>query len=209
MKKHLLFLWLATIILGSTSSAQVLSKKDRLFGASAAISFGSDNNVPANTFPDQHSNNVAFIPSFAWVIKDNLAAGIKGNLSYVRIVGKNPAQKTVYTTLEAGPEFFIKKYRALKDRFGVFFNHGLDVHYTRQTGKFNQDFSKTTIWGGGYNFTPGAFYKFSERFLGEATIGGLSLDYSDNAGMKSFNAGASFLNYFNIGIQYIIPGKRS
>jgi hypothetical protein len=186
-----------------------LSKKDRLFGASAAISFNSDTNVPNNQYPDQHSNNIAFMPSFAWVIKNNLTMGIKGNFSYVRIVGKSTAQKSVYTTLQAGPEIFIRKYKTLIDRFGVFFNHGLDVHYTRQTGKFNQDFSKTTTWGGGYNFTPGAFYKFSERFLGEATFGGLALDYSNNAGMRSFNAGVSFLSYLNVGVQYIIPGKKS
>jgi hypothetical protein len=210
MKKHLLLLSYAFLLFCFSSSAQVFSKKDKLFGATAGLSFSSDTNVPNNPYPSQHSNNIAFMPSFAWAIKDNLALGIKGNFNYWRLVTKGPNLKYVNTSLIAGPEFFLRKYRPLKDRFGVFFNHGIDLNYTRSTVSNNQDEIKSTAWGGGYNFTPGAFYKFGDRFMGEASFGGLALQYSkNNDGTKSFDAGITFLTYFNIGIQYIIRKNRS
>jgi hypothetical protein len=210
MKKHLLFFVSAILFLNLTSSAQVFSKRDKLFGATAGLSFSSDNNIPANPYPYQHSNNVGFYPSFAWAIKSNLAMGIKGNFTYFKMVFKGATQKYVNTSLETGPEIFLRKYKALKDRFGVFFNHGLDLYYIKNTNQNNQNKITSTVWGGGYNFTPGAFYKFSNRFLGEASFGGLTVQYSkNNEGTKSFNAGINFLSYFNVGIQYIISGKKS
>src|SRR5689334_12888295 len=158
MKKHLLFFLSAFLLICTSSLAQVFSKKDKLFGATAGLNFSSDTNIPANPFPSQHSNNIAFMPSFAWAIKDNLVLGIKGNFNYQKITAKSTTQKNVYTTLQTGPEIFLRKYRALKDRFGLFFNHGVDLSYTRSTGSNNQDKSTTTIWGYGYNFTPGVFY---------------------------------------------------
>jgi hypothetical protein len=210
MKKHLLFFVSSILYLSQTSSAQIFSKRDKLFGATVGLSFSSDNNVPATPYPNQHSNNIAFMPSFAWAIKDNLALGIKGNFSYNRTVVKSPTQKYIYSSLHTGPELFLRKYKALKDRFGIFFNHGIEFIYATNTGRLNRDKTTVTTWGGGYNFAPGAFYKFGERFLGEANFGGASLQYSkNNDGSKSFDAGINFLSYFNVGIQYIIPGKKS
>jgi hypothetical protein len=210
MKKHLLFSVITCLVFYFTSSSQIFSKKDKLFGVTAGLSFSSDNYVPANPYPSQHSNNVAFYPSFAWAIKNNLALGIKGNFSYYKTVARSSNQKYVNSSLQTGPEIFLRKYKALRDRFGVFFNHGIDLNFRRNTGSVNQDKTTTTAWGGGYNFTPGAFYKFGDRFLGEASFGGLSVQYSKyQDGTKSFDAGINFLSYFNVGIQYIIPGRKS
>jgi hypothetical protein len=210
MKKHLLISASAILLLSLTCSAQIFSKRDKLFGATARLTFSNDNNNPNPPFPQQHSNNIAFMPSFAWAIKNNLAMGIKGNFNYFKMVLKGASYQNVATSLETGPEIFLKKYKALKDRFGVFFNHGIDFHYTKSTNKNDQVKTTNTFWGGGYNFTPGAFYKFGERFLGEASIGGASLQYSkNNDGSKSFDGGITFLTYFNIGIQYIIRKNRS
>ena len=210
MKKHLLLFVCAFLLFTLTSLSQVFYKKDKLFGAMAGLNFSSDNNIPNNAYSQQRSNNVAFMPSFAWAVKNNLALGIKGNFIYYKTVVRGATQKYVNSSLQAGPEIFLRKYKALKDRFGVFFNHGIDLNYAKYTGKINEDKSTTTRWGGGYNFTPGAFYKFGERFLGEASFGGASVQYTkNNDGTKSFDAGINFLSYFNVGIQYIIPGKKS
>ena len=63
------------------------------------------------------------------------------------------------------------------------------------------------MWGGGYNFIPGVFYKFSGNFLGEANIGGVFASYFSNTNTKNYGIGVSFLQYFNLGIAYRIPKK--
>jgi len=82
MKKHLLLFVCAFLLFTLTSLSQVFYKKDKLFGAMAGLNFSSDNNIPNNPYPQQRSNNVAFMPSFAWAVKNNLALGIKGNFIY-------------------------------------------------------------------------------------------------------------------------------
>jgi hypothetical protein len=209
MKKHLLLLCSAVFLLFFFCSSQVISKKDKLFGASALISFYNNNQPPGNMYSQQYSN-VALIPSYGWAIKENTVIGIKANLSYGRSDYETALQKQKSYTLQVAPEFYFRKYKLLKDRFGLFFNHGIFGSYTRQKSEIvGQSVSKTKAWGGGYSFTPGAFYKFSDRFLGEANIGGLYGEYYYNNGAKIWSAGASFLRYFNVGIQYVIPGKKA
>lgn len=210
MKKHLLFFVCAFLLLTLTSSSQVFFKKDKLFGATAGLNFSSDNTDPSNSLPRQYSRNIAFYPSFSWAVKNNLAMGIRGNFSYYKLVAKGLMQNYLNNSLQVGSELFLRKYKILKDRFGLFFNHGINVDYTKSTVIANQDKINGRVWQGGYNFTPGAFYKFGERFLGEASFGGASIQYTKNSdGTKSFDAGINFLSYFNVGIQYIIHGKKS
>lgn len=210
MKRNLLLTFTATFLLFLISSSQGLSKKDKLFGASASLSFYSVD-APPLTGDTRHYNNVALIPSYAWVIKNNLVLGIKGNLSASRQTQTTTSGKNKYSTLAIGPEVFLKKYRTLSQNFGVFFEHGINFTYLSTRNKQSSgDLFKTNIWGGGYNFTPGAFYQFSNRFLGEANIGGLFAAYSKvDGGAKTISGGASFLTFFNIGIQYIIRKNRS
>lgn len=207
MKKHLLFLCSATILIVFSSSAQVIFKKDRLFGASAGISFYNSNQVPNPT--NQEFTDVALIPSIAWAIKDNVVAGIKARFSYSRNAGSY-GDKTVQTSLQMGPEVFIRKYKLLANSFGLTFQHAVNGYYSQTKTKNGQvPDSKNKTWGGGYNFTPGAFYKFSDRFLGEANFGGLFFNYNVNYDRKYWSVAANFLTYFNIGIQYIIPAKKA
>ena len=209
MKKHLLFLCSAVFLLFFSSQAQVFSKKDRLFGAATAISFYVNNQSPNLT--NQYSSNIALIPSIGWAIKDNLVAGIKAGIGYARSAGSFQGAKSVLTTLQIGPEIFIRKYKLLSKDFGVTFEHKVSgFYYLSKNRNSPSGDSKSSAWGGGYNFTPGAFYKFSDRFLGEANFGGLFLNGSSTGdGRNSFSVGATFLTYFNMGIQYIIPAKKA
>ena len=92
MKKHLLFSLCTVLLLTLSSSAQVFSKKDRLFGASVGASFNNNSNVPS-VITDSRSSNIGLIPSFAWAIKNNMAAGIKAGITYNRYVSENGIQK--------------------------------------------------------------------------------------------------------------------
>jgi hypothetical protein len=210
MKKHLLLTFSTTFLLFLFSSSQMLYKKDKLFGVAASLSFYNVTTPPA-TGDTRHYNNVAFMPSYAWVVKNDKVLGIRGNLSAAKETLTYTGEKTKNSSLYVGPEIFLKKYRKLSKDFGLYFNHGIYGFYSSTRNKnISGAFSKTNIWGGGYNFTPGAFYQFSDRFLGEANIGGLSLGYNKvDGGAETFLAGASFLTYFNIGIQYIIRKNRS
>jgi hypothetical protein len=210
MKRYLLLTFAATFFLFLISSSQGLSKKDKLFGASTSLSFYFVNTSPQVIGDIKHYNNVALIPSYAWVVKNNLAFGIKGNVSVSRQTQVVGSGKNKYSTLNIGPEIFLKKYRTLSQNFGVFFNNGIYFSYINTRQKNSGDFLKSNTWGGGYNFTPGVFYQFTERFLGEANIGGLSASYSKvDGGREEFGIGASFLNYFNIGLQYVIRKNKS
>lgn len=210
MKKHLLLSLSASVLFFFTCSSQVISKKDKIFGASASVSFTTINQNPQN-FSDFQYTNVGLIPSFAWVIKDNLALGFKANIGYSRTESKAAFSKTVHTDLNLGPELFIRKYKPLVNSFGLTFNHAISAYYYRRKTKDSQnnpDIIKSTDWNTGYSFKPGAYYKFSNRFIGEANFGGVYLTYG-NYTAKSFSVAASFLSYLNVGFQYIIPGKKS
>ena len=208
MKKHLLLSLFATCLLFLSSSSQVFSKKDKLFGATAGIYFSNDQNNPSVTF-DWRSSNIALEPSFAWAIKDNLAMGVKVGISYSRTANGAAVQERVQTGLQVGPEFFIRKYKILAKNFGVTFSHELNGYYYRTKDKNGPDIFRNSAWGTGYSFIPGAFYKFSDRFLGEANFGGLFLNYRKEGSRKSWSAAATFLTYLNIGFQYIIPSKKA
>jgi hypothetical protein len=209
MKRILPLMCTCVCLLVLSSSSQVVSRKDKLFGVAASVSYYNNNQPPSNSGSQQYSN-VALIPSYGWAVIDNVVIGVKGNFSYGSTKYETPLQKQKSSALQAGPEFYLKKYKLLRDRFGLLFNHSIYASYTRQKSEIvGQTSSNSKVWGGGYNFTPGAFYKFSERFLGEANIGGLFADYTYNNGGKTYSIGASFLRYFNLGVQYIIPGKRS
>jgi hypothetical protein len=208
MKKHLLLFFCATGLLFLSSSAQVFSKKDRLFGATAGLVYYDINDIATAT-NDRRGSNIGLVPSFAWAVKDNLAMGIKARLGYGRSVYRTPAlEKIVQTGLQVGPEFFIRKYKTLVKSFGVSFSHELSGYYLRQVNREGSDIRRNHSWGTGYGFIPGAFYKFSDRLLGEANFGGASVNYSKSGTSKQWSAAVDFLTYFNIGVQFIIPSKK-
>jgi hypothetical protein len=208
MKKHLLLSFSAIILLFLSASSQVFSKKDKLFGASAAVSLYNIDEM-ASVTGTRRSSNVSLVPSIAWAIKDNVAMGIKAGLNYTRVINGSGTTKTVQTGLHIGPQMFIRKYRTLVKNFGVSFNHEVGAYYASTSTKSDQVRLKSYGWGGGYIFTPSVFYKFSDRFLGEANIGGIGFSYNKNQGSRQWGVGGTFLTYFNIGIQYIIPSKKA
>jgi hypothetical protein len=207
MKKHLLLSFCATGLLFLSSSAQVFSKKDKLFGATASVAYYDIDEIPSPV-NDRRWSNIGIVPSIAWAIKDNLAMGVKAKVGYSRSVYRTALEKVVQTGFQVGPEFFVRKYKTLVKNFGVSFSHELSGYYLRQENRQGTTTLKTHSWGTGYSFVPGAFYKFSDRLLGEANFGGASVNYTKSGSSKQWSAAIDFLSYFNIGVQFIIPSKK-
>ena len=138
-----------------------------------------------------------------------MIAGIKAGFTYSRTVNENGIQKNTQTALQIGPAIFIRKYKLLAKSFGVSFTHELNGYSYTGKSKNGPDVIKASSWGTGYSFIPAAFYKFSEKFIGEANFGGVFLSYSKGGTTKNWVAAANFLTYLNIGVQYIIPSKKA
>jgi hypothetical protein len=184
-----------------SAQSQVVNKRDKLFGGSFSFYINGSNQSPNNFV----NSNIGVAPSFAWAIKNDLTLGIKGGVGYLRNgIGQSPGiQKT--TNFYIVPAVFLKKYKTLQKQFGVYFNNEISGNYSSVKQGIAPDFYKTHTWQVGYSFSPGVFYKFSESFLGEANIGAAYASYYN--GSESFSIGASFLQSFNVGVNYIIRKK--
>lgn len=207
MKKCYLFLSMP-LFFALHAQSQVVQKGDRLFGGSFSLSF-LNNNASGPGY--NNAGNAGLMPSFAWGIKENLVLGVKGNISYTRSANAGAAAgKTISSTLSVGPGIFLKKYKSLKDRFGVCFNNELNVFYAvvKQEDLIFPDGATSNAWGGNYNFNPGVFFRFSESFIGEANIGGVYLSYYKSNSTNNWGFGASFLQNFTVGVNYVLGKKK-
>ena len=184
------------------AQSQVVNKGDKLFGGSFSASFGSSSQQ--NT-----ASNAGIYPSFAWATRTNRVFGIKGSVFYTTDKNGTPQGDQKSHTIWVGPGIFLKQYKLLKDKFGVFFNNELNGSYSLQKQDYYPNSYTNERWGVNYNFNPGVFYKFSDNFLGEASIGGAYVNYAGGESFHSFNIGASFLQTFNLGVNFIIRHKAS
>ena len=185
-------------------NAQVINKGDRLFGGSFSFSVFNINNSGPGYYT---SGNVGLLPSYAWVIKDNLSFGIRGSMNFQHTKSTGGPTNIINSYgIGVGP--FIKKYKVLKNKFGIYFNNEVLMNYNKNVYKDDimPDVHAETL-GMAYNFQPGVFYKFSENFFGEGNIGGLYASYSHGNSVTNLGIGASFLQYFNLGINYRIQKK--
>jgi len=208
MRKHFTLACIATFVIICSSHAQVVNKGDKLFGGSFSFSvFNTNDNGPAY----YNTGNVGLLPSFGWAIKKNLVLGIRGSIGYSRSKASyNFSDHRIITSLNFGPGVYLRKYRELKNKFGVYFNHEASVQYNRTKEKIGSvAVGNFKTWGGSYTFSPGVFYKFSDHFFGEANIGGLYASYYSGNNSNNYGAGVSFLQYFNLGINYRFRGKKS
>ena len=204
MKKILLILF---CLYSLTSLSQDFNKYDKLFGGSFSFSVFNIN----NTGPGYYSTgNVGILPSYSWFIKNNLALGIRGNVSYQTSNHQMATGERTTRSFITGIGVFLKKYKPLKEKFGVSFENELEGNYQVSREKFPSTiYSKTESYGLAYNFTPGVFYRFSHRFMGEGSIGGVYASFYGGEGANSYGIGASFLQYFNLGINYLIEKKEN
>jgi len=207
MKKIILFI--LSFLFAFVSIAQLINKGEKLFGGSFSFSvFEINSNGPGYN----SGGNAGIFPSFAWVIRNDVALGIRGAINY-GYTGIKPTStdKTENNTFGLGVGVFVRKYKLLKNKFGLYFNNEASANYgvdkRRQTGGGISTSSSSHSWGGMYSFQPGVFYKFSEYFFGEGSIGGLFAYYYGDGVTKNFGLGASFLQYFNLGINYRIERK--
>jgi hypothetical protein len=192
--------FLLLMSIGNGLQAQ-FSKGNRMFGGSfSGDAYRNDVASPVA------GTNVNFSPAYAWFVKDNLAMGIRGSLGFSANKNTNGAKNRQFL---AGPSVFLTRYKTLKDRFGVSFSHELAFSYSKSVIKLNGNpVSEFNSYSGSYTFSPGVFYRFSEHFMGEAGIGGVSVYHgSSNNADKGYGVRASFLRSFNIGVNYVIAGK--
>ena len=187
--------------------AQVLNKGDKLFGGSLSFSFYNNNNGGAF---NNGAGNVGLFPSFGWAVKDNCILGVRGAVSYTRSETRNiPFGNRIVTSFSFGPGVFLKKYKILKNKFGLYFDHSANVNYMKNKEKYTPVNLITKTWAISYGLSPGVFYKFSDSFFGEANIGGVNASFTTYGNTKNYSLGASFLQYFNLGINFRIPRRKS
>lgn len=190
-----------------SAQSQVFRKGDRLFGGSFSFAFYNSNNGNPNNY---NSGNAGLAPSFGWAVKDNLVMGLKGGVGYGRSESNvSSTERRIVSTLSVSPGIFLRKYRELKNRFGLYFNHDVTANYaySRDKSSLTNTVYQSDARGIAYNFNPGVFYKFSENFIGEANIGGVYATYTSTGQTKVYGTGVSFLQYFNVGFNYRIPRK--
>ena len=192
-----------------TSFSQDFNKGDKLIGGSLSFSIFNTNTSGQNTY---YASNVGILPSYSWFIKNNLAMGIRGSISYYKNITKYATgEKRLSRSLYTGIAVFFKKYKTLKDKFGLYLEHEVGASYINGKEQYpasSPDFTKQKFYGASYKFSPGVFYRFSNRFIGEGNFGGVYASYQNGQGGNSFGGGVSFLQFFNLGINYLLDKKK-
>ena len=203
MKKTLLIL-LCTYSL--TSFSQDFTKGDKLIGGNLSFSvFNANQNGPGY----YNAGNIGILPSYSWFVKANLAMGIRGTLSYNHSTLKFASgEKDAQRYFNTGVSVFLKKYKPVKEKFGVYFENEVGGHYYVNKQEYlSGTKTKNEAYGMSYQFSPGVFYRFSKRFMGEGSIGGAFVSYYGGQGTHNFGIGATFLQNFNLGINYSLDKK--
>jgi len=204
MKKILLFVLVSSCF---NCFSQDFEKGDKLWGGNFSFSVFNANQSNPNYY---NVGNVGVYPSFSWFIKTNLAMGIRGGFGYSKsTTNYGNGVKRITSSLSTGVSVFLKKYKPLKDKFGIYFDNSLGINYASNKDKniSSPDFVKSNNYGATYQFSPGVFYRFSKRFMGEGNIGGAFISYHGGQGTHSFGISATFLQNFNLGINYLLDKK--
>lgn len=186
-----------------------MNKGDKLFGGS--FSFATYN-CASDVFNSSGGNNAGIAPSFSWVIKKNLSFGTRAVIGYSQSKASNSSTpETKNKNFGLGLSLFLKKYKLLQNKFGFYIDNEINVNYTinKQESGSPVIITKFKNKGIGYRLNPGVFYRFSNHFFGEANIGGAYFSYNKGQDAHSFSGGLSFLQYFNLGINYQLDKKKS
>jgi hypothetical protein len=188
--------------------SQDFNKGDKLIGGSLSFSVFNANRSGPGYY---NVGNVGIMPSYSWFIKNNLAMGIRGSFYYSRAGQEfSNGEKRTVRNFNSGISVFLKKYKPLKEKFGVHFENQLGGHYVATKDKgFQMPETKNEAYGASYQFSPGVFYRFSKNFMGEGNIGGVYASYYGGQGSRNFGIGASFLQTFNLGVNYLLERKKS
>lgn len=208
MKRILL---LTTMVaLSFYASSQVIEKEDKLLGSDLSFYiYNSDN----NGIDHKRNSNAGIFPSFGIALKDDLVLGPRGSITYNRTAATyTDSLKTTETSLGVGLGVFLKKYKLVQNKFGVYFDNelGSNWDYRKHNSTGSQPGFDSKFWRVYYHFNPGVFYKFSDRFLGEANIGGVYASYSKTDYYTSHvSLGVSFFQYFNLGLSYRLSKKKT
>jgi hypothetical protein len=207
MKRHLLFALLA--ISSLSASSQVVQKGDKLLGGSLSASYREYEPIGPQY---NHYSNIGLLPSYGKAVKNNLVLGTQLNLSFYHSESMDDGDRKAYqTTYGTGISIFLRKYRPVQNRFGVYFENKLSglLSFDQYKYSYIAETYKHKNWGVAYSFNPGVYYKFSDFILGEANFGGAQAQYrkseqSDGA----YSVNLSLLQQFNLGVNFILNGKK-
>lgn len=180
MKKlFLLFLPGLLGLAGGAAQAQFL-KGTGHFGVTVSAE-GSVMDMENTTNIDTESSTHAISPSiqFGKFIKDNtmFGLGLTTHLNFTKtsLRGQDISydSKYNYQTFVLSP--FIRRYKFLGEKFGIFIQPGLNLSYIHGKGS-GEDPSADNGFGVGAYITPGIVYRISPRFALETDVNVLSLN---------------------------------
>ena len=104
MRKILLILF---CFYSFTALSQDFNKGDKMFGGSFSFSVFNTNTSGPGYY---NAGNVGILPSYSWFIKNNLAMGIRGNISYYKSVTKfETGERRLSRSIGTGIAVFFKK----------------------------------------------------------------------------------------------------
>jgi hypothetical protein len=207
MKKFLLFA--LTAISSLYASAQVIKKGDKLLGGNLSAYYRQSEPVGPEY---NYYSNIGILPSYGKAVKNNLVLGTRLNLSFYHSESlDNSDHKTFQTSYGTGIGIFLRKYKPIQNRFGLYFENEISGVLSFQEYRYSSlpDRYRSAIWGASYSFKPGIFYKFSDFILGEANFGGAQVRYTKNKYTDGeLNADLSLLRSFTLGVNFILNGKK-
>ena len=184
------------------TKAQV-NKSDKLFGGSLNGRFTTGQ----NNSDENGSSVLGFAPSFGWAIKKNLVMGLKGTIGYNRSKNNNNGNEIRSYSIGLSPGVFLTHFQQLKNQFGITLTHDVFVGYAHSETRSGSVKTTSDSRSAGYSFSPGVYYRFSDHFFGQASFGSAFVNWSGAAGANNINAGVSFLQSFQLGINYRIGKK--
>ena len=125
MKKILL---LICIFCFTLARSQSLKRCDQLLGGNFSFSIYNYNSNPNIT----SGGNAGIAPSYSWLIKNNLAMGIRVAAGYSQNKFDNAGSSdNNSTSFNTGISVFAKKYKTIKEKLGVYFDHEVNLNYVR------------------------------------------------------------------------------
>lgn len=192
-------------ILAAGAAGAQFQKGDRLPGGSFSASVFNLGSGGSNY---RLQSNAGIQPSYAWLVKDNLSLGVRGNISFSSNRDRSDINSNRSHGIGIGPGIFLAKFRKIRDKFGVSFTHDLGAGYNRAVSRNNGIKSVTESINAQYSFSPGVYYMFTGNFMGMGSLGGVYAAWQRGTNYHNLGLGVSFLQNFNLGIAYRFSKKQ-
>src|SRR5262245_37945882 len=154
MKKILLIVFCSYSFI--SFSQENFNKGDKLIGGNFSFSVFNTNGTGQDYY---YASNVGILPSYSWFIKNDLAMGIRGSIGYNKSITKyDSGERRLSRSFNTGIAVFFKKYKPLKEKFGIYLEHEIGVNYLNSKEEYpsqSPDFTLSRFYGTNYKFSPG------------------------------------------------------